>query len=435
MSASPDSSSQVVSQAGPRGLRGPRPRLLATAFVLLFGLLNVITPARFLGSTGGDFRHYYDAAAEWLVGGSPFSVPGFDYPPLLAYLVGPFALVPLETARVAWFFLSLLCLVLSAWGVWRWLGADWAALVAVGGVWSLAGTVRENLVLGQVNPLLLLLLVGALAGRRRRPVLAAALLGVATALKLWPAFLFLGFLAKGQKRALAVGVLTAGCLILGPLLLGRLFLPPPHLPVSSGYWMGTPAPLNFSLPAVAARLAEPPVDSGNLPASWLSGNVAKGFRLAPKAALASLASCFVVLLAGALGVLRTLRRPRGRGSETNGRGEDFAWVAMIAVCTLAAPISWYHYQLFQFPALALLVATLLRRRAWGGLGVAAVVAAGLTWSQVFAFGLYVEHHGWTAASPIALWTSTSLVAGLNAGLLIWLLAEAQGLKGLRRSSG
>ncbi len=111
-----------------------------------------MTPARFLDSTGGDFRHYYDAATEWLSGGSPFSVPGFDYPPLLAYLVGPFALLPLETPRLAWFLLSLLCLILAAWGVWRWLGADWAALVAVGGVWSLAGTVRENLVLGQVNP-------------------------------------------------------------------------------------------------------------------------------------------------------------------------------------------------------------------------------------------------------------------------------------------
>jgi len=56
----------------------------------------------------------------------------------------------------------------------------------------------------------------------------------------------------------------------------------------------------------------------------------------------------------------------------------FVLAALTVLATLASPIAWYHYQLFALPALALLAAEALRRRAFLALAGAAVLLAGLT---------------------------------------------------------
>ncbi len=104
----------------------------------------------------------------------------------------PLASLPVDTARVVWFAASQAALLGSFWLMLRVLGGGTAALAAVAAVWIVGGTVQENLVLGQVNPFLLLAIALALWLLPARPRTAAAVIGVAAALKVWPALLLLG---------------------------------------------------------------------------------------------------------------------------------------------------------------------------------------------------------------------------------------------------
>jgi hypothetical protein len=418
---------------------------LAVAGYLVF---QVVLPARYLPATAGDFGNYYRAGAAVLAGKSPFNVPGFDYPPLLAFLAAPLALLPLEAARWIWFLGSEACLLGAAWLTWRWLGGDRVAGGAVLAVWCLAGTVPENLVLGQVNPLLLVLTAGALYSWDRRPGAAGALIGIATALKLWPAVLALGFLAGKRWRALALSAATAAALLAGPWLGIRIALPGPVAPATAGYWRGTPAPLNFSLPAVALRLAEPPRGSGPLPNTWVHGDDPQALRLSTANGALSVAVCLVTLLVG-LTVLAasTRRRPapgppnrplEERGLENRPPPDGPLPVTLLSLGLLAATLSWYHYQLLQLPGLAWLGA-----RWWPGDGGRdgaldgargprrfiplmglALLGTGLTRGQTL-FALYVEAFGWTARAPVLLWTVTALVPLLGALLFGLLVREAR----------
>jgi len=431
--------------AEPRGLRGRR-RWGAGAFAslaLLYLAIQVVLPAVHLTSTPGDFGNYYRAGAALLAGESPFGVAKFNYPPLLAFLVAPLALLPLATARWVWFLLSQLCLLGAAWLTWDWLvgegrtregggpeaerGTAKSAAGVVLAVWALAGTVPENLVLGQINPLLLLLLAGALRAWHRQtnhgPARAGALIGIAAALKLWPGALALGFLLtpakqgfRGRLRAISAVALTSAALLLGPWLVLQVTVPSPHLPTTAGYWRGTPAPLNVGLPAVALRLADAPDDRGSLPESWVLGHDVEALRLSAAEGAISVAVAVAVLLAG----LVAIRRFGGRPDTPS----HLAPAALLSLCLLASPLSWYHYQLLHLPVLAWLAHRWWRRRRRLALVGLALLGTGLTRGQNL-FGLYVDAFGWTAGSPALLWTVTSLVPVLNLGLFVLLLGESR----------
>lgn len=431
--------------AEPRGPQGRRRWVagLLAFLALLYIAIQVLLPAVHLPSTAGDFGNYYQAGAALLAGESPFGVAKFNYPPLLAFLVAPLALLPLATARWVWFLISQLCLLGAAWLTWRWLveerrtseaaepsqdrGKAKGAAGVVLAVWSLAGTLPENLVLGQINPVLLLLLAGALRAWHSRshhgPARAGLLVGVAAALKLWPGALALGFVwappklgARRRVRALSVFLATSGALLLGPWLLLQLTLPPPHLPTAAGYWRGTPAPLNVGLPAVALRLADAPEDRGALPQSWVLGHDVEALRLSAAEGAISVAVAVAVLLVGLLAIWRLGGR--------SGTPSSLPPAALLSLCLLASPLSWYHYQLLHLPVLAWLAHRWWRRRRPLALVGLALLGTGLTRGQNL-FGLYVDAFGWTAGSPPLLWTVTSLVPVLNAGLFALLIAEAR----------
>ncbi|MFY9820318.1 MAG: glycosyltransferase family 87 protein [Thermoanaerobaculia bacterium] len=381
---------------------------------LIVGLAGVFLyrslwlPLSVLDRYGADFRNYYDAAAHLLAGLSPYGVKGFDYPPLTALLVLPVAGLPYPAARVVWLVTSWLCLVAAGFLLVRILGNDRTAVLAVAACWALGGTVAENLVLGQVNPLLLFLVVLAWWGMSRgRGGVAAVAIGLATALKLWPAVLLIPLAAWHWRRAVAG--LGAALALVALSWLPFLGLPPPHSPARADYWLGTPALLNFSLPAVALRLADPPVPGQILPLSWRNGNDPLTFRLAPRQGAFSAGLAGVLLALGA-GLLLWAARRSGRGRE----GELPAMAAAVSLALLASPISWYHYQLLQLPGLALLARRWSDRPAARGwwlarlLGLAAL-AAGLTWTHVAGIGRYVDRFGWTDSAPAWLWLASSLV--------------------------
>ena len=388
---------------------------------------TLLAPLAAIPREPADFAHHHAAARAILGGESPYRVADYDYPPLPALLALPLALLPLPTARLVWFSLSWAALVGAAALAWRLLGGGRVNLLVVAAVWSLAGTAAENLVLGQLNPLLLLLVVGAWWGLARgSPATTHGALAAAAALKIWPAAVLAVHAVARRGRVLAAG---AGVALLGlaaswlPLAL----LPAPRLPTTAGFWRGTPALLNFSLPAVALRLADPARPGQPLPADWVHGNDPEALALpAGRAAL----SVAVAVLTLAIGLWLLVRAaPPGL------RGEDLplAAAALIALALAASPIAWYHYQLLQLPGLALLAGRALGACAvetrgrlacaalrLGGLGLLLV---GLTWTHRLGIGSYVARHGWTAASPLWLWAASSLVPALSLVCFALLLAE------------
>ncbi len=372
-------------------------------------------PLSVLDRYDADFRNYYAAAVHLLAGLSPYDVKGFDYPPLTALIVLPVAWLPYPQARVAWLLANWLCLAAAGFLMVRILGGDRASLLTVAACWALCGTVAENLVLGQVNPILLFLVVLAWWDvSRGRGAVAAGAIGLATALKLWPGVLLVA-LATWHWRRAAAGLAAAVALV-ALSWLPFLVLPPPHSPARADYWAGTPALLNFSLPAVALRLADPPTPGQILPLSWRNGNDPLAFKLPARQAALSAGLAALVLASGGLWLLRTGRR-NGGGGEVPALAALPAMAAAVSLALLASPICWYHYQLLQLPGLALLARRWAARpasRPWwlGRLAGLAALAAGLTWTQVAGVGRYVDRFGWTAGASAWLWLVSSLVPAL-----------------------
>lgn len=427
--------------------RAPGPTLLALAAVA-YVVLQIWVPAGHLTDTPGDFGNYYEAARALLEGRSPYSVHNFDYPPLVALVLLPVAGLSLEVARWGWFVVSQLALLAAAWATWKAAGGDRRALAVVAALWCLAGTVQENLVLGQVHPLMLALLAAALVDLGRRPNRAALLVGVAAGLKIWPGLLLALFIPRREWRPLAVGVVTAAVLLVSPSLVFKATLPPPATPASAPYWTGNPAPLNQSLSANVLRLTtwprgtpaaetepaeRPRTDRGNrrrepMPRSWRQGNNPRVFLLPPRQAAVSVGVSLACLALGGglLGALlfRTPARHR-KAQPTAGRTRRVAAAALTTLAVLASPISWYHYQLFQLPGLALVgtdvAASRPGARRWAGLAVWALLATVLTRAHL-AFGAYVRTFGWTVEQPALLVLITGTPAVAEIVLFGWLCA-------------
>lgn len=357
-------------------MRPSRSAGLWLALILLASLYvarNVVLAASVLADLPGDFATFFRAAQAMVAHQSPYTVHNFDYPPLAAFAVLPLAGLEYQHARLIWFCSSHIAMIVAAWLMWRRLGRSLESAVVVAAVWCLAGTVAENLVLGQYNPLLLLLVCLSILTVNRRAARDGVAMGLAAALKLWPALLLSGWAARRRWRALAAGAVIAVLGVLVPLAVISLRLPPPHLPTSSGYWAGTPASLNMSIPATAVRLADLPGHDAQLPRSWRLGNNPRRFELDRGPAVMSVVVSVLVLGIGTFWVVAKGRRI----------GADVlpVFAALVAVVLAGAPISWYHYRLLHFPGLAWLAGAMVRSRRWLALLGVAAVGATITWSQ------------------------------------------------------
>jgi len=353
--------------------------LALCAGLYLYRTVFVVWP--FLFRMQGDFGHYRLAAGAILDGATPFA-HGFDYPPLLPVLLAPIAHLPLGAARVILYLFSQACLIGAAACLVRPLGGDLPALAAVAAVWAAGGTIPENLALGQINPLLLLLLALAYRWDAARPSRAAGMIGLAAGIKIWPGLLLAAYLGRGRRRSLAAGLAAAAAAVAVPWLLLAVLTPPPHLPAATDYWMGTPAPLNLSLPAAALRGTYPPKRMGEdpLPEDWRVGDDPATLRLAPWRKRLSVWVSLLALSTGlcALALRTSWTAGVDRGERPAASDRVLVLAALTALATLASPISWYHYQLFALPGLALVAADARRRRAILPLAGAGVLLAGLT---------------------------------------------------------
>ena len=199
--------------------RALRTSAVRRACALLLALALIVTGAVALHKQlrdGNDFPIYWQASRDLLAGRSPYDVTsglhGYVYLPWFALLLAPLALLPLSVAAALWYVANAAFLW---WTCRALIGAIRVALpeasVGLLGLASLAlvGLVHDNLVLGQANLLLLLLVaLGVRGAMQRGDAWASGVpLGLAAALKMPAAMLLVPLVLRGRWRA-AAGALT-----------------------------------------------------------------------------------------------------------------------------------------------------------------------------------------------------------------------------------
>lgn len=379
----------------------------------------VILPWPHLGADWSDFAAYWGAARHLAEGRSPYLESAYLYPPATAVLCVPLAQLSYAGARRVWFALSLLAVaaavVLLAHTV-RGLERPGLTVVAVVAV---VGTLSENLVLGQLQPLLLLLLVGAhWAARRRLQLLEGALLGLAAGLKLWPALLALVPLVARRWRAFGVTAAVAGSLVVGGWALAAA-LPGPARPGGGDFLFGTPSVFSAGAVGVAMRGLSLPAPSEPVPSTWYrAGGHLQTLRLGR---VDKGVGATVVLLTLAAG-LAALAGSGLLSGTSEAEGARFA--AVLTLLLLALPVSWYHYQLLQVVTLVLLLEWWWpRHRGAATAAVALVLAA--SWSVATAVAAYVAVFGWGPGPAWLLAAAAAVAPAAVAGQLLLVVAVAR----------
>jgi hypothetical protein len=253
------------------------------------------------------------------------------HPPASVLLALPLAPLEQFQAYLAWTAISIGCLATSLWLMLRAPGIQLSATETLGfATLAVAGNaVSHHLIQGQVNLLLLLLVTGAWsADRRGFSAAGGVLVGIAAALKLFPAFLVLYYLTFGKWRGLG-GVLL-GFAAFNLLALAVLGLEPfvdytrTVLPATQEFrdWWG-----NASLWGFWSKLLD-----------GSSGQVV------PIAYHPRLAWC-LGLLSCLLAVVCTIRRTF---PLRNSPLADLPWAAFLVTMLLVSPITWEHYFVLLF---------------------------------------------------------------------------------------
>lgn len=348
-----------------------------------------------------DFSEYYRAAQSILNGRSPYENPAWFYPPLTAFLIAPFALTDYHTARWIWFVLCQASLLAAGFLLWRAAGRGRLLLCCVACVWAFGGSTRETFTNGQISPLLVLLLVLAYT---QRSMQQGVFTGIGFAVKYIPGIVAFAILLNRGRRALAAFAAVALIAVLVPWGVLALAFSGPRTPSKAHYWMGTPAAFNWSIPGVVLRVLDRPAPGHRLPYNWEFGNVAADLHPLPRThELLSVAAALAVLLTGVI-ILTVIS-----GGALDDRQLPWAMIALVSLSLAAMPVSWFHYQILQYPGLALLLAHSLRERAWTIAACTVVCAALLNPLPVAA----LDH--WTAAPPatLYLWTSVAPAACLG----------------------
>lgn len=170
---------------------------------------------------GFDFSLYVRAAGRFLhgeafypAGDGPFI---FKYAPAVAWLFAPFTLLPLRLATALWDVGSVVLLWLSARAFARSPGADLPPAAPLLATLALAPPLLLEMRYGQIDLVLLALVVFAMALAPRRPWLAGLLAALAILIKPPALLVLVAFALKRNFRAL-VAVPIAALVLCLPLL-------------------------------------------------------------------------------------------------------------------------------------------------------------------------------------------------------------------------
>ncbi|MCI0391552.1 MAG: DUF2029 domain-containing protein [Acidobacteria bacterium] len=294
-------------------------------------------------------KHFQTGDSQW----RPHSTP---HTPGLAIFSLPFAFFSYPQAAALWLLVEILCLSAAVFLLLRGFNAAVNPLLALLVTWTALGWahVWEGLIWGQINTVLLLLVVGAwlnLRGGGEWP--GGALLGVAISFKLifWPIALFLVIRRRWSSAIMALAVFAVTNLIAAVAMGWRI--------VADYYTDAGPSAAalhqahahNLSLWSVGWRAFSGTwslaVTGVNAPPIFFSSRLAVGASL---------------LLTGAaliLGLVASVESDRyGRYGKAGGAVNfDLAYGMMICVCLLVSPLTWPHYLIL----LALPLAVTARR--------------------------------------------------------------------------
>jgi alpha-1,2-mannosyltransferase len=283
----------------------------------------------------------------------------FTYTPLAAILFAPLTLGPATVTAVVWCAVEALMLQAAVWltlgavGVRR-TGVRITATILIAALSPLLDPVDSDLILGQINLLLMLVVLADLLRGEGRKWHGVGI-GVAAAIKLIP-LLFIVNLALA-RRWRAAGTATA-VFLLGS---GVGFAVRPS--DSTEYWwhgagldpsrVGTPqSPFNQSLRSALARMMH---TDATVNPTWVA----------------------VAVLVGAAGLFLAVRLLR-TGATLSGA------LACALTSTLISPVAWEHHWVWVVPLLILLGAQAVYSRSllWAGLTATVAVAYSLrllTW--------------------------------------------------------
>jgi hypothetical protein len=358
----------------PRQIRLQRiATVVAVLVVLLFAGRIALTLITRVSSPEADMVSYYDGTQR-LREGLPLYRPNisiqqqnfqFIYPPPLAFILMPFP--SYQAAWWGWGIFSIVCWLGSLGLILRelWpsirqrLAPMWRPLLIA----ALINfpPVESHLFWGQVQLQLLLLLTASwLCLRRGREGWAGVLLGLAIALKLFPALLIAPLLVQRRWRCIAVALATAGGVFaLSFMLVGW----------DQGYYY-----LTKVLPEVDRSL------SGVSNATTSIGAVLRGTT--GSAALAYWVSLFIrgaVVVAIMAAATRVMRAP------------DQALALGMTTLVLAPPVVWEHYfVLLYLPWLELLARASSRRLLLMALALFLIATASLAYHMPSSVAFYAH---------------------------------------------
>ncbi|HEY0499329.1 MAG TPA: glycosyltransferase 87 family protein [Kutzneria sp.] len=329
----------------------------------------------------------------------------FTYTPFAAVIFTPLALLPLGAAGIVYTVVTVFLLLFAVARCWRWLGyrRDRAVVGIVllsAGLALMFEPVRTTIYLGQINVLLLAIVLGDLL-RRRRSNWTGVGVGIAAGIKLTP-LVFIPYLLL-TRQFKAAGVAAAS--FVGTIAVGFLVKPKD----AYAYWVGG----KFS---EVARVGD----------VWSTGNQSlRGFlaRLVSPPEATATAWLVLALLIGLLGF--------GAAILAHRRGEELLAVSIIGLCSTAvSPYSWSHHWVWFVPlfVFALHRALTVRRPAmW--------VFTAYVFISAFAWPVGFPVHDPGARAPAGIWMIDwpGQIVTRNEYVIAYLVAAVFTLVHLRRS--
>jgi alpha-1,2-mannosyltransferase len=369
----------------------------SAAAAVLAGILNfVVAPLQ--GHFTGEFEdfgaymaaaravaHHGDVYAQFIHQTPNVALTGFDYPPVVAYLLQPLAWLPASTAAMLWLWLTVACTAVAASiAAFELLPREWPRLELAALATFLYSASTYNYWHGQMNPVIFLLLALALRewlhGHQRR---FGVLIGLAATIKLAPIVLIILAIRRGWWRATGAAVVTGGAgLVLGVVTLGTGTLHEyitrvlPVLSYEDG-WL-----YNQSISGVVNRVFDHAVLQPQ-PGSLVISVVTYGV---------------LAIMVGLLFVaIRGEERPRRL------RGGEFAAATLLML--LASTITWYPHYVTSIIVVFAVVGLMASDSSWRSSPLAVSIAVFLatialfapvlianvgSWSQVLA----ISHTGW-----------------------------------------
>jgi len=357
----------------------------------------------------------YDQTGELYATGNPdFFDPGsavYKYPPTFAALLHPFAALRWRVAVRTLLVINFAILLVGLAGLLAVLRPGWRRGLLLALVFLHWGAFWESLAGMQLEPLLLLLLIGSLGCLRGgRHFWAGFAVGVAAALKVYPAGLIAYFALRRRWTAVA-GMAAGGAAALGAASVALSMRPTveyltrilPKLGGTSLGWdniswvgsLGRLLVLGFAGPARLQELTRA-VPRGMLETGAVGGVHATTIILA-----GSTAALLVFLTA------RALRRPPAIGAAlAPAARESLGYGAALCLLLFLMPTSWPDYQTLLILPLAIAIAAAPDPRrdalSWLLIAAAAVAGASTVHGEVFTQHPFLATvlRGWI---PLAIW--------------------------------